>query len=261
MLIMMILSLMSEPVYADAGLSKEQISDDIILVTDYNQFKKTVIKALKAHKKHISVYYPGMEKRFDNKHNDNYLDLWNSLQIDNGYYTGVVSGYCISYLEGKHKGKNIRYMDFQFNYLTTKKQERYMERKANKIAGRFKGKTRYEKIKGVHDYLISHMKYDAKYYNPYYAFKKGRGMCMSYSLAYQRILQELNIPCVYVKGKRHAWNLVKIGSYWYNVDVTWDDSTNSYKYFLKGYNNFHPDELKKGSYIKKLKIARYGYKK
>ena len=241
--------------------------------TNKQSMKKAVLKALRDHRKHIRVTYKGIEKDMKRLKNDNYMKLWESLQLEDGYHTGIVSGYCISNVEEE----GIEYIDFQFNYLTTKKQEQYIDLKTRKIVKNIiksNGKTRYAKVKGTHDYLIRHMRYDSKYYNPYYAFKKGKGLCMSYSLAFQRILQEMNIPCVYVKGKEHAWNMVKLGKYWYNVDVTWDDSIKnnsiksnlvknnpviSYRYFLRGDHNFPGHDLPKSSYIRKLKKSKYDY--
>ena len=82
---------------------------------------------------------------------------------------------------------------------------------------------------------------------------------MSYALAFQRIMQEMKIPCMYVKGKDHAWNMVKLKGKWYFVDVTWDDSFGGYKYFLKGTSDFSGHNIPKTLSIKRLKKARYAY--
>ena len=67
-------------------------------------------------------------------------------------------------------------------------------------------------------------------------------------------------PCVYVKGKNHAWNMVKIGGYWYNVDVTWDDSRKDrYYYFLKSDLDFPGHRRPKSRYLSSLKKAKYSY--
>lgn len=234
-----------------------QIGSNIIYVKDRRSMYDAIVNAMKNHKKSISIYYPGMEKDIRKYKKNNYIELWNELQIENGYYTGIVSGYCITC--SKNSDTRIDYLNVQLCYMTSKNQERYINRKVRMIAKKFKGKSRYEKIKGAHDYLTAHMKYDDAYYNPYYAFKKGRGLCMTYSLAFQRIMQEMKIPCIYVKGYNHAWNMVKIGKYWYNIDVTWDDSTGTYDYFLKGYKDFYNHRWPKKSNIKKLKRAKYSY--
>ena len=51
----------------------------------------------------------------------------------------------------------------------------------------------------------------------------------------QYLMQQAGIPCYYCtgySGENHAWNIIKIGNEYYNVDVTWDDTDPStYDYF------------------------------
>ena len=104
------------------------------------------------------------------------------------------------------------------------------------------------------------MAYDERYYSPYDAFVKKRGLCMSYALAYQRIMQEMDIPCIYIKGDNHAWNMVKLGGYWYNVDVTWDDvGKGSYQYFLKSDADCPGHKRPISQWYTSLRKAQYSY--
>ena len=232
--------------------AKGDTGDNIVSVDDQLEMLGCLKEALIKHKRSISVYYPGIDKDFADYRRRNYIDLFDLLNEYCGYYYGVLSGVCITI-------NNKEYVEFQFNYLTTKKQERYINANVRKLAKEYKGKSRYCKIKGIHDYLVCSIRYDRNYYNPYYAFKKGRGICMSYALAFQRIMQEMKIPCMYVKGKDHAWNMVKLKGKWYFVDVTWDDSFGGYKYFLKGTSDFSGHNIPKTLSIKRLKKARYAY--
>lgn len=52
------------------------------------------------------------------------------------------------------------------------------------------------------------------------------GVCFAYSMAYKYILDKLGIECisVYSPDMDHNWNMIKIGSQWYHVDVTFDDT-------------------------------------
>jgi len=54
----------------------------------------------------------------------------------------------------------------------------------------------------------------------------------------QLLLLQSGIPCTTVtgvaNGEGHMWNLVQLGSNWYNLDATWNDTTGgfvSYEYF------------------------------
>ena len=53
------------------------------------------------------------------------------------------------------------------------------------------------------------------------------GVCQSYTWAFDYIMDRFDIPCINVTsdGMNHTWNQVKVGGYWYNMDITWDDPT------------------------------------
>lgn len=98
-----------------------------------------------------------------------------------------------------------------------------------------KQKTKYAKAKAVHDYMAKKCQYDVSAYSKrnymshaYDAvgvFAKNKAVCQGYAEAYQIVMEKLGIPCVVVSNKAidHAWNYVKLGGKWRNVDVTWDD--------------------------------------
>lgn len=222
----------SDPVRAQG----EELPEEVVIVKNETQMIKRLLKGMRKHQSYFYFYYPKLGKDFAKyrKKSKTYQPFLDKLAIKDGYITGILSGSCIMVSGGKKQ-----YVTIQFHYLTTKFQEKKINAKVKRLAKRFRKGSRAVRAKKAHDYLIDHMRYDKRYYNPYYAFTKGRGICMAYALAYQRLLQEMDIPCVYVKGVNHAWNMVKIGKYWYNVDVTWDDSgRDRYRYFLKSDKDF-----------------------
>ncbi len=95
----------------------------------------------------------------------------------------------------------------------------------------------------LHDILCKRVEYstdqtDPMIYSAYGALVNGRALCEGYSRAMQLLLHHFNIPCTTVtgiaEGEGHMWNLVSIGSEWYNLDVTWDDTSKdftSHEYF------------------------------
>ncbi len=111
----------------------------------------------------------------------------------------------------------------------------------------------YEKVKYVHDWMVKNLKYDESS-NPNYFFSdtilEKKGVCQGYSETFMVFMQLLGIPVTYVPSVdegNHAWNIVKVGKKWYNMDVTWDDPvgmdsvTNTYPvydYFLQSTGNF-----------------------
>lgn len=206
------------------------IPASVQIVRNENQMIQAIVKGMKQHKEYFEFYYDGIEKEFRTyrKKDANYMAFWEKIAKKDGYHTGILSGNCI-YLTGEKK-----YVVIQVQYITSKKQEKFIDKKVKQIVRKIGRGTTKTKVRKAHDYLLWNVQYCDGYGNPYYIFAKGKGMCMSYSLAFQRIMQEMNIPCRYVRGKNHAWNQVRIKGIWYNVDVTWDDcSYDSYLYFLK----------------------------
>ena len=114
----------------------------------------------------------------------------------------------------------------------------------------------YEKALFVHDYLALTVEYDTDmwhYFNPYNNCYNKYGpiidkvaVCQGYAEAYVDIMTRLGVPCELVTSDQlnHAWNVVKIGGYWYHVDITWDDplpdltGRSDHFYFLKSNTYF-----------------------
>ena len=97
-----------------------------------------------------------------------------------------------------------------------------------------------EKERYVHDALMQIASYDVQArmnQSAYSAMVNGETVCAGYAKAFQYIMQQLGIPCYYctgTAGEDHAWNIVKLGNTYYNVDVTWDDTNPAtYNYFNK----------------------------
>ncbi|MEN6350003.1 MAG: transglutaminase domain-containing protein [Syntrophomonas sp.] len=100
------------------------------------------------------------------------------------------------------------------------------------------GNTSLEKEMGIHDYLISHTRYDSENYDngtipdldytAYGILVNGTGVCDGYAKSMQLLLTEAGIECMRISGTvsgggLHAWNLVNLDGEWYHVDATWDD--------------------------------------
>ena len=53
----------------------------------------------------------------------------------------------------------------------------------------------------------------------------GIGVCRGYTKAYNDCLKRLGFTVRYTANWNHCWTLVKLDGNWYNIDVTWDDSS------------------------------------
>lgn len=110
-----------------------------------------------------------------------------------------------------------------------------------------------EKVKAIHDYIITHCEYDTadkgkigNWNKAYGALLNGKAVCGGYAEAFQLCMEAIGIPSQIILGyatEYHAWNLVQVNGNWYHIDLTFDDPISptmsssknsfiSYKYFL-----------------------------
>ncbi len=99
-----------------------------------------------------------------------------------------------------------------------------------RVANSCRKSTEWATVLEIHDWLTHHLYYDSK--KEYYgedAILRGYGVCDAYSKAFRMLCLEVGISCerVISNEQNHAWNAVRIGPAWYQVDVTWDDPAGS----------------------------------
>lgn len=97
------------------------------------------------------------------------------------------------------------------------------------------GESVNEKIATIHRAVIEQIEYVdggyARHHSPYGFFVMGEGVCQSYAIAIQMLLEKAGIESYYVVGYiidseddvAHAWNLVKTEEGWRHIDATSDD--------------------------------------
>lgn len=87
-----------------------------------------------------------------------------------------------------------------------------------------------EKALYINDYLARNCEYDKTLskHTAYDVLVNGTAVCQGYALAFLDLAHELGLSCEIVSSKslNHAWDMVKIGNSYYNVDVTWNDPVN-----------------------------------
>lgn len=112
-------------------------------------------------------------------------------------------------------------------------------------------KTKYEKFIAIYDYIVKNTMYSHDVpgmdssaeaeYTAYAALIKHTAVCQGYATLLNRMLTKVGIESRIISGwgrnEAHAWNIVKIGGTWYNVDATWD-STGCISY--KGSARYYP---------------------
>ena len=145
----------------------------------------------------------------------------------------------------------------------------------------------YDKVRSIHNSMVSHVIYFGKEeddsHNVIGAILKRKAVCESIAKAFKLICDANYIPCIVVFGRslstdgknygtvsendgkiNHAWNMVKIGESWYNIDVTFDLSIANftenglirYDYFCRSDRVFRMDHI---PMCKNLPVAKYDH--
>lgn len=142
---------------------------------------------------------------------------------------------------------------YTMTYYTTAQQEAEMDTAVASLLSQLNlsGKSDYEKVKGVYDYICSNITYDYDHlyddsyhlkHTAYAALIHKKAVCQGYSVLLYRLLLELGVDCRYISGTGngggHGWNIVKLDGKYYNVDATWDAGRSKYSYFLTCDANF-----------------------
>lgn len=137
---------------------------------------------------------------------------------------------------------------YQIEYYTTPAQEAELTEQLSSVTTELAldGKSDYQKFDAIYDYIVKHVTYDYEHLNDesytlkrsaYAALVNGTAVCQGYANLLYRMLLDAGIDCRIITGKGegtnaqgettlgdHAWNIVKLGGLYYNVDATWDSS-------------------------------------
>ena len=146
-------------------------------------------------------------------------------------------------------GKGTLDITFTLTYHSSAAQEAEVDAAVAKLLSQlnFNGKSDYEKVKAVYDYICTNVTYDytssgTLKHTAYAALIKKTAVCQGYALLLYRLLLELDIDNRLIagtsRGENHGWNIVELDNLYYNADSTWDAGMNVYSYFLCSMDNF-----------------------
>lgn len=144
-------------------------------------------------------------------------------------------------------------------YYTTAEQEAQLQAKIDEAFASFgftAQTTAYQKVRTIHDYIVSHVTYDYAHlgdesyklqYTAYAALIDGKSVCQGFASLTYAMLKKAGMEVRTVSGIAdngqsagpHAWNVVRMddGKSYY-LDCTWDEGTKSDRYFLVGSSHF-----------------------
>ena len=98
-----------------------------------------------------------------------------------------------------------------------------------------------DKIKALHDYVVTYSEYDTKYEDElkllgegklpsntaYGLYKNKLAICSGYADTLALLLDRIKVDNFKVASETHIWNVVVIDGIYYHIDATWDDPTNN----------------------------------
>lgn len=90
----------------------------------------------------------------------------------------------------------------------------------------------YEMALYLHDWLLDQLEYDnsLKWSSAESALTRELGTCQAYESAYAKLLSATGVENAETRDTYdgHTWNAVKLDDEWYQVDCTWDDTSDNF---------------------------------
>ena len=169
----------------------------------------------------------------------------------------------------------------KITYYTTKAQEEELTTEVNRVINSFQftsKTTSTQKVKTIYEYITQNVRYDYKNlyddsytlkFSAYAALINKTAVCQGYALLFYRMAETVGVDTRVIVGKGnggdHAWNISKLGDYYYYLDPTWDEGQTNFLYFLCGSEDF-PDHVYDGTvhtgdFFKQYPIAKTHYDK
>lgn len=220
---------------------------------------EAVRTSLRKHDKRIEITYQS--------HSNNMEDIYSLVKdvmsfaldetnnpTEGDYIYQQYGGYELNYQYQKIDGNYQYTIEITPHYYTTLQQEEQVNQQLQAVLESFhfsRKTTEFEKIQMIHQYICDSIEYDIVHQkNQYYHLKttafagliNHRAVCQGYAVLMYRMLRESGIDARVITGivrkedgseELHAWNLVRIGKYWYHIDATWNDQQQTDAYFLK----------------------------
>jgi hypothetical protein len=240
----------SDPDEPVAAVSKQQVKLNTLdgTVTEssvagegpYDKLELELAAGFQARSGQFSVTYTGNRKQLS----DNMTDIIRSALMHDDYSAYILE----SYLYTIRSWGNKSTIAIEAKFRETKEQSAEVDAHVEATLAKLitPGMNDHEKVKVIHDWIVTHVEYDQSlsYYTAYEAITLGTAVCQGYSLLGYRMLEKAGLEVRIAEGTvntgEHAWNMVKLDGIWYHLDLTWDDPVGAepgspirYSYYLK----------------------------
>lgn len=218
--------------------------------SDYDSAVSYLRKQMVSRETEITLNFP--ESWFDSHKDGVYWDLlYDAIKCDESSTGQEGDALLYGYAGCNVSYSTAGYIKYTMSYHSNAEQEaKLTEAVAMAMTElQLNGLSEAKKITKIHDYICNHVDYEynskeEQIYTAYGALCTGKAVCQGYAVLFYRLCKEAGLSVRIISGTgnggAHGWNIVRIGSKYYNVDCTWDgqDATTYNKYLLKSEADF-----------------------
>ena len=218
--------------------------------SDYDSAVSYLRKQMVSRETEITLNFPA--SWFDSHKDELYWDLlYDAMKCDESS-TGQDGDALIYGFAGcRLSYSNAGYIQYTMAYHSDAEQEAKLTAAVAEAMTtlQLNGLSEAKKIIKIHDYICNHVDYaynskEEQIYTAYGALCTGKAVCQGYAVLFYRLCKEAGLSVRIISGTgnggAHAWNIVRIGSKYYNVDCTWDgqDAATYNEFLLKSEADF-----------------------
>ena len=211
--------------------------------SDYDSAVSYLRKQMVSRETEITLNFPA--SWFDSHKDELYWDLlYDAMKCDESSTGQDGDALIYGYAGCRLSYSNAGYIQYTMSYHSDAEQEAKLTAAVAEAMTtlQLNGLSEAKKIIKIHDYICNHVDYaynskEEQRYTAYGALCTGKAVCQGYAVLFYRLCKEAGLSVRIISGTgnggAHAWNIVRIGSKYYNVDCTWDgQNTATYNNFL-----------------------------
>ena len=200
--------------------------------SDYDSAVLYLRKQMVSRETEINLNFP--ESWFTSHKDGLYWDLlYDAMKCDESSTGQDGDALIYGYAGCRLSYSNSGYIQYTMSYHSDAEQEAKLTAAVAEAMTtlQLNGLSEAKKIIKIHDYICNHVDYaynskEEQRYTAYGALCTGKDVCQGYAVLFYRLCKEAGLSVRIISGTgnggAHAWNIVRIGSKYYNVDCTWD---------------------------------------
>ena len=218
--------------------------------SDYDSAVSYLRKQMVSRETEITLNFP--ESWFDSHKDGVYWDLlYDAMKCDDSSTGQEGDALLYGYAGCNVSYSTAGYIKYTMAYHSNAEQEaKLTEAVAMAMTElQLNGLSEAKKITKIHDYICNHVDYEynskeEQIYTAYGALCTGKAVCQGYAVLFYRLCKEAGLSVRIISGTgnggAHGWNIVRIGSKYYNMDCTWDgqDAATYNEFLLKSEADF-----------------------